>query len=132
MDHLQNELTIPLQPGEYWYGVRANDGLHMPLSVRSDYEADIDPNQDCNQCNPLLISSKGRYIWCESGFTVRCREGLLSLRSGKRAADNKRGLGSLRGGVSGCQPPLFSPKGTAAAGGFFPRSAVQYLDRADV
>lgn len=119
MDYLQNELTIPLQPGEYWYGVRANDGLHMPLSVRSDYEADIDPNQDCNQCNPLLISSKGRYIWCESGFTVRCREGLLSLRSGKEPLIIKEGLGSLRGAFQDASRRYFPPKGQLPPEDFF-------------
>lgn len=62
------ECEISFLPGEYWYGIRANDGMSMPLSAQSDYEADIDPNTDCNQCNPLLVSTKGRYIWCDTGI----------------------------------------------------------------
>ncbi|MCI8554150.1 MAG: glycoside hydrolase [Clostridiales bacterium] len=76
---MENQQVIPFLPEEFWYGLRAADGIRMPLSADSDYEADIDPNQDCNQCAPLLLSSRGRYIWCCDGFQVNCRGGALHL-----------------------------------------------------
>ncbi|MGI5959360.1 MAG: glycoside hydrolase family 31 protein [Massiliimalia sp.] len=73
--------TITFLPGEYWYGIRSNDGIKMPLSAQSSYRADIQPNTDPNQCNPLLLSSKGRCIWSEEGFSVICENGQLQVSS---------------------------------------------------
>ncbi|MCI9414939.1 MAG: glycoside hydrolase [Clostridiales bacterium] len=74
-----NEREIFLLPEECWYGIRAADGIHMPLTAASDYAADIDPNGDCNQSAPLLLSNRGRYIWSDTGFHITCRGGKLRL-----------------------------------------------------
>lgn len=113
------ECEISFLPGEYWYGIRANDGMSMPLSAQSDYEADIDPNTDCNQCNPLLVSTKGRYIWCDTGFSVTCREGRLSVRARKAPLIEGDGLGNLRQAYGEACRRHFAPAGQMPPEDFF-------------
>ena len=113
------ECEISFLPGEYWYGIRANDGMSMPLSAQSDYEADIDPNTDCNQCNPLLVSTKGRYIWCDTGFSVTCREGRLSVRSRKAPLIEGDGLENLRQAYGEACRRHFAPAGQMPPEDFF-------------
>lgn len=74
----RSEKVLPLLPGEkLWAGV-VNHGYKMPLS--DDYSADFSDDNYGNQTQPLLLSNKGRYVWCEEPFRFEIRRDTLYLQ----------------------------------------------------
>lgn len=69
---------IILEPDEFvWAGV-IRDGHKMPISIK--YEMDFEGNNKSNQVSPLILTSKGQYIWSENPFSFRYnREGELEV-----------------------------------------------------
>lgn len=90
------ELQVKMLPKEYWYGFCVSHGTEFPLSEQSEYRMDLTINTTCNQMSPLLLSSKGRYIWSESGMLLDARAGVLQL-SGPSEITQHEGFISLRG-----------------------------------
>ena len=64
---------------ELWWGGAAKYGKQMPYSSAADFEAVLDPNSTNNQANPVLISNKGRYFWCEGGFNFSIHNGEITV-----------------------------------------------------
>ena len=81
-----NKLTVTILENEYWYGSVVDDGIKYPFSQTDTYEMTIDPTQTSNQVAPLLLSTKGRYIWSESGFDATVSDGLIKLTSKSAAS----------------------------------------------
>ena len=62
----QQKTELLLQPGEkVWAGV-VNDGELMPFS--KEYSMDFYGENKANQIQPLLLTSKGQYVWSEDPF----------------------------------------------------------------
>ena len=74
--------TFELLPGELWWGGTVGGGWRMPLSAASDYEKDLRVDSDGNQAAPLLLSTKGRWVWCEDAFRYTVRGGILTVETG--------------------------------------------------
>lgn len=70
------ELQLPIEPDEYWWGGLTSDADQMPF--QPGYTADLRDNAG-NQAQPLLLSSHGRYVWCDSVFRFRVTEEALEL-----------------------------------------------------
>jgi alpha-glucosidase (family GH31 glycosyl hydrolase) len=87
---------LVVQPGEHWWGGDTSDGFRMPFA--DGYRADLRRPGD-NQAMPLLVSSRGRYLWSDSPFTVELTGSALTVRPHD---DGQMELGtgdaSLRGG----------------------------------
>ena len=70
---------IPLLKGERWWGGAGGDGERQP------YGADDSPRVDLRTAgftsSPLLVSSRGRYVWSERPFGYEFRGGRLLLDS---------------------------------------------------
>ena len=65
--------------GESWWGISNTDGYLQPFV---DYEEfDLANHSRLGHTVPFLVSSKGRYVWCDSPFTVSCKDGVFSLVS---------------------------------------------------
>src|ERR1700761_8089408 len=62
---------ITIEKDEKWFGGTVDDGYMMPF--REGYSINLYGNNRDNQAAPLLVSTKGRYIWCDQpfGFTVK-------------------------------------------------------------
>ena len=73
---------IPLLPGEYWWGGTVGGGYRMPLGEKSDYRKDLRVDSDGNQAAPLLLSTKGRWVWCEDAFKYTVKNGVLTVETG--------------------------------------------------
>ena len=59
-------IELPLQKNEkVWAGV-IDDGHLMPFAA--DYSMDLYGNNKTNQIQPLLLTSKGQYVWSEEPF----------------------------------------------------------------
>ncbi|MEO6722043.1 MAG: glycoside hydrolase family 31 protein [Ferruginibacter sp.] len=59
--------TIQILSGEKWFGAAVNEGNNMPF--KQGYCLNLFGDGKGNQASPLLVSSKGRYIWSESPFS---------------------------------------------------------------
>ena len=68
---------LVVQPGEHWWGGDTSDGFRMPFA--DGYRADLRRPGD-NQAMPLLVSSRGRYLWSDSPFTVELTGSTLTVR----------------------------------------------------
>ncbi|GGH31631.1 glycoside hydrolase family 31 protein [Paenibacillus segetis] len=64
-------MRIPLLDKELWYGGAVCHGIDQPYTATSKCEVRLHMNETPNQSMPLLLSSKGRYLWREDGFIVR-------------------------------------------------------------
>ncbi len=60
------DITIKIRKGESWYGGAVNEGQRMPFL--SGYELNLFGDNKGNQTAPLLLSSKGTFIWSEDPF----------------------------------------------------------------
>ena len=54
-------------------------GIYMPFSKDTDITIDLMSKNVSNQMVPLLISSKGRYIWSENPFCATFKDGEIIL-----------------------------------------------------
>jgi len=63
----QSELSLNFLPGEVWWGGATTLGTQMPFGA-APVEIDLRGDNRGNQYAPLLLSSKGRYVWCEQAF----------------------------------------------------------------
>lgn len=75
-------LKLKFLPDELWYPGIVNDGYRFPLSAESEYSFDFDTNDTFNQINPILLSSRGRYVWAE-----RCK---FFVRGGELYVDGDK------------------------------------------
>ena len=76
----QSELKLELLPNEVWWGGAVTLGTQMPYGNKP-IEINLDGNNRGNQYAPLLISSKGRYVWCEKAFKFTFKDQVLQVAS---------------------------------------------------
>ncbi|MEO0414038.1 MAG: glycoside hydrolase family 31 protein [Verrucomicrobiota bacterium] len=72
-------VTIELLPKEHWWGGLSVDGHRMPFTAETDLERNLLGNNRGNQASPILVSSKGRYVWSEMPFLYRFKKGVLTI-----------------------------------------------------
>lgn len=58
--------TIKIKSNEHWYGGVVNEAQMMPF--KEGYSFNLNGNTGTNQAAPLLLSTKGRYIWSDGPF----------------------------------------------------------------
>jgi len=80
----QSELDLPLQPNEVWWGGAVTLGSKMPYGAMP-LEINLAGDNRGNQYAPLLISSKGRYIWCDKAFAFAFKDNALRVTSSGNA-----------------------------------------------
>ena len=59
---------ITILKDEYWWAADVSMGIHMPFDAKSIITIDLGGDESQNPKNPLLLSSKGRYVWDELPF----------------------------------------------------------------
>lgn len=74
-------MEIKMLPGEYWWGGAVDWGKEMPLCGSSDFCADLSGGEK-DQCSPVFLSSKGRYIVCEKPPKVEFKKGTIKIDEG--------------------------------------------------
>jgi alpha-glucosidase (family GH31 glycosyl hydrolase) len=57
---------IKIKSGESWYGGAVTEGQSMPF--KDGYSFNLNANTGGNQASPLLLSTKGRFIWSDAPF----------------------------------------------------------------
>ena len=74
-------ITLKIEKGEYWWGGLSSRGFEMPYDENSDVHYDLWGNNQGNQAQPLLLSSKGRYVWCEPPIEYKINKGVITVLS---------------------------------------------------
>ena len=69
--------TIKILKDEYWWGGAIAEVHSMPLDHNSKHVIRLAEGRSTTQCAPLFLSSKGRYIWSEKGFTATFDSGVI-------------------------------------------------------
>ena len=112
-------LTIPFLENEYWYGIAVNHGTRFPLSASSEFTWNATTQYTGNQEAPLMLSSKGRYIWSEKPYDITVKCGVITLTNG---ADDLRlwdGYGTLKGAFLDAASRFFPANGVIPPENFF-------------
>ena len=111
--------SISLLPGEHWYGAETVLGLVEPFSATNTYkpvDLRIDHGSGIggNQAAPLLLSNKGRWVWCERPFVFRFSNNELSVEADREDAKVEVGKTgeTLRTAYLHCSKTFFPPQGT--------------------
>jgi len=78
-------LELIISPGEYWWAGISSLGHQTPFDETSVFSADLWGDNFGNQAQPLLLSSKGRYIWSEEPISYEFNRGkiLVKVREGE-------------------------------------------------
>ena len=72
-------MEIQLYDREYWYGTCVKYGRNMPFSAKTKGRIDFTENRTPNQAMPLLVSTRGRSLWRNTGFTAEFDNGILRV-----------------------------------------------------
>lgn len=70
---------IVLKEDEFWWGGLSVDGFRMPYSNKTQLSRNLLGDNRGNQASPILISSKGRYIWSEEPYEYTYDLGTLRI-----------------------------------------------------
>ncbi|WP_091873335.1 glycoside hydrolase family 31 protein [Pricia antarctica] len=79
--HAQNKdsVEIDIIPGEYWWGGLSTVGHETPYDSETVTSHDLWGDNLGNQAQPLLLSSKGRYVWSESPIKYSFNKGKITV-----------------------------------------------------
>lgn len=69
------QTVIKIKSGESWYGGAVTEGQLMPF--KDGYSFNLNANTGGNQASPLLLSSKGRYVWSDAPFQFSLKDNQL-------------------------------------------------------
>ena len=73
----QSEKIIPIEVGEKWYGAAVNEGDKMPF--QEGYSINLNGDTKTNQAAPLILSTRGRYIWSNDPFAFLIKNNEIVL-----------------------------------------------------
>ncbi len=110
---MSTPISIKLLPSEYWWGGLARHGDQMPFHDQIQYRQSLHQTFFGNQACPLLISSRGRYVWSETAFTFEFKGGWLFIDD---CTENDVVIGQaeeshLRGAYLAAMERFFPPSG---------------------
>jgi alpha-glucosidase len=77
------QLKLTIEPGEYWWGGLSAKGHETPYDSSSKVDYDLWGDNLGNQAQPLLLSSKGRYVWSEEPIEYAFDTGTITVTTRK-------------------------------------------------
>ena len=114
---------IPMLEGEGWWGVENFYGSEMPFTKDTALAMDIRLDGHANQYASLLLSDRGRAIWCETQTGVVISNGVIRMEGDSPVALECAGT-TLRDAFRFASRTWFPPSGKMPDPLFF--SAPQY------
>jgi alpha-glucosidase (family GH31 glycosyl hydrolase) len=72
-------VELTMAPGEYWWGGISSLGHQTPYDGNSVAIIDMWGDNRGNQAQPLLLSSKGRYVWSEEPIKYHFDKGQIKV-----------------------------------------------------
>ncbi|WP_242457666.1 glycoside hydrolase family 31 protein [Pedobacter sp. BS3] len=108
-DLVAQERIIQLSKEEKWFGGAVNEAHLMPF--KNGYNFDLYGNTGTNQAAPLLVSTKGKFIWSEEPFRFTIRNNQLIIsNSGEPVVVDSSGK-NLREAYLNASKRFFPSKG---------------------
>lgn len=110
-------LELALEPDEHWWGGATLLGTRLPFSAERPGRADLRVNHGTgaggNPAAPLLVSSRGRWVWCEKAFLFEVTNGVLRVASERGAPilSGRAPGGTLADAFRHCAKRFFPPQG---------------------
>jgi len=77
----KDRVVIEIYQGEFWWGGLSSKGHETPYDASSIVKYNLWGDNFGNQAQPLLISSKGRFVWCEEPMEYSFENGKLIVTS---------------------------------------------------
>ena len=78
---LADELTVEMSAGENWWGLCSNFGRQMPFNDKSDFQCDLRVSTYLHQSQSLLVSDKGRVLYCAEPVEATIGNGTVKFVS---------------------------------------------------
>ena len=75
----KDSIKISVENDEYWWGGVSSLGYQTPYDKNSEFSLNLFGDNKGNQAQPLLLSSKGRYVWSESPIEYGISNGVLTV-----------------------------------------------------
>lgn len=72
-------LTVQMLDGEKWWGAANYYGTQMPFTAKSNFSVDLGKSLFGNQAASLLISDKGRVVWCDDQSAITITNGRITV-----------------------------------------------------
>ena len=116
--------TVEMQPGENWWGVMNYYGTKMPFTAATDLTMDLCKDNNSNQSASLLLSDRGRFVWCDEQTVVTIRGGKITMTSKSEPIELDASAKTLREAYLKAMARHFPPSGKTPDLLFF--SAPQY------
>ncbi len=113
------ERIIKLLDGEYWYGLCVDRGTDMPIGKTSVFSWHATKNSTTNQEAPLMLSSKGRFVWSEKPYDVDAADGELRISNAAEDFALYEGHTDLKGAFSAAAKRFFPASGELPSEDFF-------------
>jgi hypothetical protein len=105
-------LEIPVEADERWWAGVVSESHRMPLGRSSGpFEIDLLGNTAGNQVQPLLLSTRGRYVWSEEPFRLSFRDGKMGVSSDLGPLQSGRAGATLREATLHATRAFFPPSG---------------------
>ena len=107
-------LTLDVLPGESWFGGITSVGSAMPwTSETKNFSRDLRKSNYNNQSSPILLSDKGRWVWCDDPFSFTFDKGRLTVESSGKApiSTGTADGGTLRSAYLAMMKAHFPPVG---------------------
>lgn len=105
------KITFTAFDDEYWYGGAVEEWKHMPFYKGCDYSVDLTVNQTYNQAAPFFVSSCGRYLFSNSGFSLTMQDGNVTAIGSEEIFFGAAKGGTLQAGYIEAQARFFPPSG---------------------
>ncbi|MER3373103.1 MAG: glycoside hydrolase family 31 protein [Allomuricauda sp.] len=76
-----DRIDLEIIEGEYWWGGLSTEGHNTPYDATSKVKHDLWANNEGNQAQPILLSSKGRYVWSDGPIEYSFNNGHIRITS---------------------------------------------------
>ena len=100
-----------LLPGELWWGGLSRDGSKIPYTSQTSLTRDLWADNYENQSQPLLISNRGRYVWCEEPIKYVFQTGRLTVTSRTGVIQSGQAGDGLQSAYAFVSEKFFPPNG---------------------
>ena len=109
--HQVNQFTLALLDGETWWGGAVAESAAMPFGARS-YSINLLGDCKGNQAQPMLLSSHGRYVWCDHPLAFEYAGNSLTGSSQSSPVETGRHGSTLREAYLAISRKQFPPSGS--------------------
>jgi len=75
----QQKIELTMLEGEHWWAGLSSLGHQTPYDAQTEFSFDLWGDNKGNQAQPLLLSSKGRYVWSEEPFKYELQKGKITV-----------------------------------------------------